>query len=73
MWIKTGNSIIRIGGSAVLRREQSCIRLEMDDTLRVGRSTRIAEYVNPARAREVMDEFWKAVDEGAGCYEFPEV
>lgn len=73
MWIRVGNSIIRIGGSAVLRREQSCIRLEMEDALRVGRSTRIAEYVNPARAKEVMDEFWRAAREGAEGYELPEV
>ena len=73
MWIKVRNNIVAINGNAIIRREGSTIRLEMDDALRLGRSTRIAEYPSIERAKTVMDLFWAVVKRGAEGYEFPEI
>lgn len=73
MWIKVKNSIVALNGNAIIRREGNVIRLEMDDALRLGHSTRIADYPNMERAKEVLAEFWAAAQEGVAGYEFPEI
>ena len=74
MWIKVRNIIVNLDGGASLKRDGSSIRLETEETVRkTGRAVRIADYVNPERAEEVMQEFWKAVRLGELGYEFPEV
>ena len=73
MWVKVRDTIVAVNGNAIIRRDDSAIRLEMNDALGLGRSTRIASYVNPARAGEVINDFWAAVRNGEEGYEFPEV
>lgn len=73
MWIKVRNSIVAIDGNATIRREENSIRLVVMDELQLGRRARIAEYTSMARAKEVMEDFWKAVMAGERGYEFPEV
>lgn len=73
MWIKVRNSIVSLDGNAIIRREGNIIRLELTDELQIGRRAKIAEYVNMARAKEVMEDFWKAATAGEHGYEFPEV
>lgn len=70
MWIKVRNSIVSLDGNADIRREGNIIRLEL---MQIGRRAKIAEYVNMARAKEVMEDFWKAATAGEHGYEFPEV
>ena len=68
MWIKARSVFVNLEGGASVRRDVSAIRLETE-----GRAVRIADYVNPDRAEEVMAEFWAAVKRGDRGYEFPEI
>lgn len=72
MWIKTGPDVISIPEGARIYRQVAVIRMKFLQPKDPGIWT-VASYVNPDRAREVLEEFWQAVKDGRPGYEFPDL
>lgn len=75
MWMKAGNRIITVKENAVICKDGSSIRLSFDRPGQVTatRGSRLAEYIDPKRAQEVIEELWTSIKLGRDWYEFPDL
>lgn len=78
--------VIKSKGHIFLLQENAILTVSKDSEIKIAfnrpgygpemnspRGYTVAAYVNRERAEEVLDDFWRTVQDGRNWYEFPDV